>query len=117
MPILKAERVALALRAGSSARLADDVPPRYAEGEVVVARNVNIPGHTRVPRYVRGRQGTVVCDHGVFIFADAHAASGGRQPQHCYSVRFEARDLWGAGASAREAVYVDLWDDHLEPRP
>jgi hypothetical protein len=30
-------------------------------------------------------------------------------------VRFEARELWGDAATPRDAVYVDLWDDHLEP--
>jgi nitrile hydratase len=39
----------------------------------------------------------------------------GPHPQHVYSVRFEARELWGPQASARDAVYVDLWDDHLLP--
>jgi nitrile hydratase len=38
-----------------------------------------------------------------------------KKPQHCYSVRFAARELWGASASARDSVYVDLWDDHLDP--
>jgi nitrile hydratase len=50
----------------------------------------------------------------VFVFADAHAAGLGRKPQHVYSVRFAARDLWGPDASPRDAVYVDLWDDHLD---
>ena len=39
----------------------------------------------------------------------------GPDPQHVYNVRFEARELWGDGARAGDAVYVDLWDDHLEP--
>jgi len=115
MPVLTADRVASALRAGASARLLDDVPPRHAEGDAVAARNINTAGHTRVPRYVRGRRGTVVRDHGVFIFADAHAVDGQRKPQHCYSVRFEAHELWGEDATAKDAVYVDLWDDHLDP--
>ena len=115
MPILAADRVADVLRKGASARLTDDVPPRYTAGDAVVARNINIVGHTRVPRYVRGRRGEVMQDHGVFIFADSHAIDGSRTPQHCYSVRFEARELWGQDASPRNAVYVDLWDDHLDP--
>jgi nitrile hydratase len=62
-----------------------------------------------------GTRGVVDRDHGVFIFPDTHAMTRDRKPQHCYSVRFAARELWGPGASARDSVYVDLWDDHLDP--
>src|SRR5258706_57172 len=65
--------------------------------------------------HARGRRGTVERDHGVFIFPATHAMTRDRKPQHCYSVRFAARELWGPGASARDGVYVDLWDDHLDP--
>jgi nitrile hydratase len=34
-----------------------------------------------------------------------------------YSVRFAAQELWGPEASARDSVYVDLWDDYLEAAP
>jgi nitrile hydratase subunit beta len=37
-----------------------------------------------------------------------------KKPQHCYSVRFTAREIWGPDACARDGVYVDLWDDHLD---
>jgi nitrile hydratase len=50
----------------------------------------------------------------VFIFADTHAMSRDKKPQHCYSVRFTARELWGTDASAHDSVFVDLWDDHLD---
>ena len=38
-----------------------------------------------------------------------------RRPQHVYSVRFEAQELWGERAAAGDTVYVDLWEDYLEP--
>ena len=106
------------LRQRRAARLDEDVPPRFRVGERVVTRNINPTGHTRLPRYVRGRRGVIERDHGVFIFADTNAMSRDRKPQHCYSVRFMATELWGSAASARDSVFVDLWDDHLEqPRP
>ena len=37
------------------------------------------------------------------------------RPQHVYSVRFEAQELWGERAAAGDTVYVDLWEDYLEP--
>ena len=91
------------------------IPARFKPGDPVVARNLNPRGHTRLPRYVRGRRGVIDRDHGVFVFPDTHAMERVRQPQHCYSVRFTARELWGADASARDAVYVDLFDGYLDP--
>ena len=55
-----------------------------------------------------------VGDHGVYVFNDSVVQGLGERPQHLYSVRFAARELWGAQAAATDSVYVDLWDDHLE---
>lgn len=115
MRVLKAESVEKVLRAGDKARVHADVRPRFKPGDHVVARNIHPPGHTRLPRYARGRRGVVDRDHGVFIFPDTHAMGLGPKPQHLYSVRFSARELWGPPASERDAVFIDLWDDHLVP--
>ncbi len=114
---LRADGVARMLGNPRGARLDDPVPPRFHVGQAVVARNLHPVGHTRLPRYVRGRRGEVAIDHGVFIFPDTHAAGQGTQPQHVYSVRFTARELWGPDAPARDTVHVDLWDDYLEAAP
>jgi len=113
--VLRAADVDELLRRGGSARVAEDIRPRFKPGDRVVAREIHPVGHTRLPRYVRGRHGAIDRDHGVFVFPDAHAMGQGRKPQHCYSVRFAARELWGSDASPRDAVYVDLWDDYLDP--
>jgi nitrile hydratase len=115
MRVLAAADVDRVLRTGGRARVAADVPARFGPGDRVVARNAHPVGHTRSPRYVRGRPGVVERDHGVFVFADTSGVGLGPQPQHVYSVRFAARDLWGADAAEHAAVYVDLWDDHLDP--
>lgn len=96
------------------ARVDANVPPRFKSGDSVVARNINPVGHTRLPRYVRGRRGEVARDHGVFVFPDTNAMSRDPKPQHCYSVRFAARELWGSQALAHDHIFVDLWDDHLD---
>ena len=88
---------------------------RFVKGDRVRARNVNPSGHTRVPRYVRGKRGVVARDWGVFVFPDANAHHAGTKPQHCYSVEFEARELWGKSGNARERLLIDLWEDYLEP--
>jgi nitrile hydratase beta subunit len=87
---------------------------RFKAGDQVRARNINPAGHTRLPRYARGRQGTIDRHHGVFVFPDTNAHFLGEQPQHLYSVRFAARELWGDGASPRDFVYLDMWDSYLE---
>ncbi|HEY0477588.1 MAG TPA: nitrile hydratase subunit beta [Kofleriaceae bacterium] len=100
-----------------AARRDEPVAPLFRVGDAVRTRNIHPTGHTRVPRYVRGRCGVVAIDHGVFVFPDTHAAGEGDKPQHVYSVRFAARELWGPDASPRDSVHVDLWDDYLEEAP
>jgi nitrile hydratase beta subunit len=87
----------------------------FKVGQPVRARNMNPVGHTRLPRYARGKSGTIDRDHGVFVYPDTNALSQGEKPQHVYSVRFAARELWGDQAMPSDSVYVDLWDDYLEP--
>ncbi|MGW7521911.1 SH3-like domain-containing protein [Streptomyces sp. NPDC054783] len=36
-----------------------ETSPTFDVGERVRARNVSVPGHTRLPRYVRGHSGVV----------------------------------------------------------
>jgi len=99
----------------SSARRPVAVAARFAVGHQVRTRNINPVGHTRLPRYARGRSGTIDLDHGVFLFPDTSAHFLGEKPQHLYSVRFAARELWGEQAAAQDAVYIDLFEDYLEP--
>ncbi|MFN4087460.1 MAG: nitrile hydratase subunit beta [Alphaproteobacteria bacterium] len=114
------ERMAAIIRRGGSARRDGDGsveagPARFAIGQAVRARNMHPTGHTRIPRYVRGRLGTIALDHGVFVFPDTHASGLGEAPQRCYSVRFAASTLWGPDAPEGDCVHVDLWDDYLDP--
>jgi nitrile hydratase beta subunit len=94
-----------------------DVPlaPLFQTGQRVRARNMHPVGHTRLPRYARGKFGTIEHDHGVFVFPDTNSQFLGEKPQHVYSVRFAARELWGEQAAPRDSVYLDMWDDYLEP--
>jgi nitrile hydratase beta subunit len=89
--------------------------PLFKVKQRVRARNMHPTGHTRLPRYARGKVGTIVRDHGVFAFEDTNASElQFEKPQHVYSVRFSARELWGEQASPHDAVYIDMWDDYLE---
>ncbi len=112
--LLTANLVDEVLRRGDNFLVPDASPPRFRAGDRVVTRNLNPVGHTRLPRYARGRRGVIERDHGGFVFPDASAAGLGKKGQHLYSVRFTARELWGPDASPRDAVYLDLWDDYLD---
>lgn len=114
-PPLTADRVAAVLAQGGPSLRAIDAAPRLAVGMRVRARNMHPSGHTRLPRYARGRSGVVSRLHGPHVFPDAHAHGAGEQPQHLYQVRFEAAELWGAAADGRSAVHLDLWESYLEP--
>ena len=113
--ILAARDVEKTLRTSRTSKADEDVAPRYKIGDRVITKNVHPLGHTRLPRYARGKRGKVVLDHGVWVFPDSAGNDLGRKPQHCYSVRFTADELWGTEAPTRDAVHIDLWDDHLKP--
>ncbi|MBA2278361.1 MAG: nitrile hydratase subunit beta, partial [Chloroflexia bacterium] len=88
-----------------------------AVGDAVVVRNVHPTGHTRVPRYVRGKRGAIHLVHGPEIFADTNAHGLGEHPQVVYNVRFDARELWGASAEPRQTLSIDLWESYLDAAP
>jgi nitrile hydratase len=98
--------------AGSYVR--DAARPMFNAGDKVRARNLNPAGHTRLPRYVRGRTGVVSTLHGAHVFPDAHAHGRGEDPQPLYTVRFAATELWGPDANPRDSVSLDLWEPYLE---
>lgn len=91
--------------------------PAFSRGDKVRARNVEIPGHTRLPRYVRGKQGVISMVHGTHAFPDTAAHDRGENPQPLYNVRFEAAELWGDNVERKDAVYIDLWEDYLVAAP
>ena len=77
MPVLTAGRVAAVLATGASARRDAGAPPRFKPGDPVAVRNLNPVGHTRIPRYIRGRRGIIECDYGIFVYPDDHALEQG----------------------------------------
>lgn len=114
-PPLTADKVPAYIANGTPKRRNVAVAPRFQVGQRVRARNIHPTTHTRLPRYARGKFGTIERDHGVFVFPDTNAQFLGEKPQHVYSVRFAARELWGEQAQPQDTVYVAMWDDYLEP--
>jgi len=92
-----------------------ELTPQFAPGETVCARNLHPAGHCRLPRYVRGKRGTVVKVHGAYPFPDTRARGLPSPPQPLYAVRFVGHELWGDSAEPNQAVTIDLSEDYLEP--
>jgi nitrile hydratase len=113
--ILAARDVEKALRTSRTSKADENVAPRYTVGDRVVTKNIHPLGHTRLPRYARGKRGVVHCCHGIHVFPDTHAHGGGEQPQPLYSVRFDAGELWGESAEPNQALHIDLWESYLLP--
>lgn len=108
------EAAATASQRGNFLRPDAKAVARFAVGQPVRARNVHPAGHTRLPRYARGKTGVIGSVRGIFVFPDTNAHFQGEQPQYLYSVRFTARELWGESAPPRDSVAIDLWDSYLE---
>jgi hypothetical protein len=83
-----------------------DLPAQFQVGNRVRAKVMHPKTYTRLPRYVRGKRGTVVKDHGVYIFPDTVGQRLSTKPQHVYSVCFPAQELWGIDASAKDSLYI-----------
>ena len=116
MPALSPREALRLLATGATTRVDDPASaPRFAVGDRVATRNLNPTTHTRLPRYARCKTGTVATVHGVYALPDSNAIGAGRNPQYCYSVRFDAEELWGPQDRAGDSLFIDLWDDYLDP--
>ncbi|MEM1253918.1 MAG: SH3-like domain-containing protein [Cyanobacteria bacterium P01_H01_bin.21] len=102
------------LNEGMSCQVDSDLPAQFQVGDRVKAKVIHPKTYTRVPRYIRGKVGEIIKDHGVYVFPDTMGQRLSPKPQHVYSVRFLAQELWGPAASPKDALYIDLFDDHLE---
>ncbi len=91
----------------------DRPEPGFAVGDRVRVRDWHPQGHTRCPRYVRGKAGTVVRYDGVYSVPDIEAHSAARRYEPTYSVRFDAAELWHDGQDG-VSVHVGLWESYLE---
>jgi nitrile hydratase subunit beta len=112
--VARAEAVPELLANGTPYTRPARAPARFEPGDPVRVRNDHPAGHTRSPRYLRGRQGTIVAVNGVFVFPDSNARGEGEDPHWCYSVRFIGRELWGREADPTLTVTADLWEPYLE---
>ena len=88
-------------------------PPRFDVGDAIVVRNIHPVGHTRLPRYVRGKRGVIARIYGAQGFQDEPTIADD-SPQHVYGVMFEASELWGDAAEPNQRLYIDMWECWME---
>jgi nitrile hydratase beta subunit len=108
------QAVALTLKPVSHRR-ETGAQPAFQIGDVVRIKNIHPAGHTRLPRYARGKCATIVKQYGVQEFDDATPSGEKAAPQPLYCVRFTGQELWGESAEPNSALYLDMWESYLEP--
>src|SRR6187401_280738 len=86
---------------------------RFAPGDRVKVRNDYVPGHMRMPGYIRGRTGVVVSESPAYPFPDAHAHGVEAADEPTYDVRFKAEELWPNSADPA-LVHVGVFQSYLE---
>lgn len=114
-PPPNAEMVEGLIRGGAPATREDGrLEAAFSVGNRVRVRNLESKGHTRATNYVKGKVGVVTKFNGSHLLPDTHAHDLGDNAQPLYTVRFEAKTLWGENVDRKDCVYIDLWEDYLE---
>lgn len=92
----------------------EPIQPKFAPGTVVRVKEMSPLGHTRVPRYIRGKVGVVEECHGNYFLPDVRVHEGIDVYQPVYQIRFNAQDIWGEDASPNDKLLIEMWEDYLE---
>jgi nitrile hydratase len=113
--VVKGDMVDETIIAGASAQSATiEVPKVIQVGDAVRIKNNHPHHHHRAPRYIRGRQGKVIFDHGAFNFPDTNSEYRGLKPQHVYAVEFSGAELWGDDADPETSVTIDVFESYMD---
>ncbi|MBC5768333.1 nitrile hydratase subunit beta [Ramlibacter albus] len=89
-------------------------PQAFKPGDKVRVRTDHVPGHVRMPGYIRGKTGVVVGVSPPYPFPDAHAHGVEARDEPTYDVRFDTQDLW-PGAADKASVHVGVFESYLSP--
>ena len=85
----------------------------FEPGDRVRVRSDYVPGHVRMPGYIRGKTGVVVAGSPVYPFPDAHAHGVKAADEPTFDVRFNAEELWPNSADPA-FVHVGVFQSYLE---
>jgi nitrile hydratase len=113
--VLKGADVPAVLAGGGPCNRPVETPARFRAGDRVRTKNFSPTGHTRLPRYARGKIGMIDAVRGGYVFPDTNAHGRGENPQWVYTVVFDAGEIWGEGADPTLSISIDAWESYLEP--
>ena len=90
--------------------------PRFAAGQAVTVADPLAADHTRLPGYLRNKQGKVSEVYsGAFEYFVSTGPDGLEGPMPVYRVAFEASGIWGASFSEpNTTIYADLFEVYLQ---
>lgn len=112
----------LEVRAGGTVPLASPSAPgrsnaprreSFQPGDRVRVKHDFVPGHIRMPGYIRGKSGVVVGVSPAYPLPDAHAHGIHAEDEPTYDVRFSSEDLWPQGSDSA-LVHVGVFESYLE---
>ncbi len=92
-------------------------PAKFSAGDRVLTKNMHPAGHTRLPRYARGKSGVIESVRGCHVFPDSLTVGKGEDPHWLYTVVFAARELWGESGDPASMVSIDAWEPYLDALP
>ena len=99
-----------------SRRLDEKLPSKFRENQTIKVRNINGLAHNRLPRYVRGKVGTIISINGVYALQDTNEKDEQPhdKPENVYTVKFSSTELWGLDGNSNDFVYIDAWESYLD---
>lgn len=111
------ERVAKALKSMYKTLPPDPAqpdPPKFKIGDEIRAKNMHPIGHTRLPRYCRGKAGIIDFVYDYWRVDDTPPAGEDHAIEPLYRIKFEAKTLWGEEAEPNQVLYIDMFESYLE---
>ena len=112
--VLKGEDVATVLRRGFPYEREAQAPAKFGVGDTVRTIVMHPNHHTRLPRYARGKRGTIERITGCHVFPDTGAQGLPETAQWLYTVVFTGPELWGRDADPSSTVSIEAWESYLE---
>lgn len=113
--VLKGEDVPTVLCRGFPYEREAPAPARFAVGDSVRTLVMHPQHHTRLPRYARGKRGTIERVTGCHVFPDTGAQGMPETAQWLCTVVFTGPELWGPDADPTSTVSIEAWESYLEP--
>ncbi len=102
--------ISLSKKAG---RVAPENLPELKLGDSVTVKTEFVPGHVRMPAYIRGKTGVVVGISPEYFFPDAAAHGLSASKQRTFDICFRSADLWTDGADDAE-IHVGVFHSYLK---